>query len=83
MHLAALWQWPSLTPFDSPILRLEKRSPARDFRLNSTAVDFEDTSPAFISLERRGVPAPNAEDSAGAKTILCATARPPAPGGSD
>lgn len=68
MHLAALWQWPPLTAFDSPILRPEKRSLEPDLRLNSIAVDFEDTSPAFASLERHDV-ARNAEVNAGAKPI--------------
>ena len=52
MHLAALWQWPGLTAFHSSILtpkRTEEHPPEP-----RASIDFEDTTPAFVSFEGGG-----------------------------
>jgi hypothetical protein len=51
MHLTALWQWPPLAASHSPILTPERHPPERKLLEDATAVDFEDTAPAFIFLE--------------------------------
>ena len=53
MHLATLWHWPPLAIFHSSILtppRQDERPPQPHVEEGRTAVDFEDTTPAFISV---------------------------------